>query len=205
MAFLAAAPALAAGFGAGAAATGAGLTGVAALGTGVSGAAGLFGFSTSTLLQGAGTALSGFSTITQYLTAQKVAEENAKRAAESARIEAERAQIEQQDQDFVARLAAGAEIAAQAGSGFALDSPSFAFARKQTQIISRTNSERLREDSSLVIRNIFSGAADALTAAGQARRAGLLSVAETGLNLGSVFVNEGTTVAKRKLQSLGIV
>lgn len=202
MTFLLPAAASLAGAGAGAAATGVGVSSALALGSGISGLGTLAGFNISSLLGGASTALSGLGSIQSALYAQALAKENARRAEESARIEADRGQLAQQDADYLARIALGEEIAQQAASGFDLSSPSYATARKRNQIVARTNAERIREDSELTVRNLLSGASDALSAAQQARSSALFAGLGTLFNFGSTFITDGTTTTRRKLQSL---
>lgn len=211
MTFLAALPALlgaagpAAGAAVGAAAAGAGVSSALAVGTGISGLGVLGGLNISTILGGTGALISGIGGVQSALYAKRVAEENAKRAAESAKIESDRGQIAQQDADYLARIALGAQLVEQAASGFDISSPSLLGARKRNEIVARTNAERIRADSALTVRNLLTGAADSLSTANQARSAALFSGFSTLLNFGSTALTEGTTTSRRKLQSLRIV
>lgn len=122
---------------------------------------------------------------------QEIAEENARRASNDA-------QLEQIDASQDAAREIGALIAEQSASGISLSSGSSLLRRRDLQEYAQRDSQRIREQGNVNIRNFKQQAADFASEREVAKAS--RSNAFTGglLNIGSSYIGGATAVRKAK-------
>ena len=170
------------------------------LGT-LAGGAALGGTALSTALSVGGTVIGGIG----KMQAGNYQSAILSRQAEAERRNAERVQfagqITQQEQDVAAAAQIGAETAQMAGSGFALNSASFARRAALTKILARRDALRIRNDADVQAQNLKANAAtlDANAASAKANWTDWLSM---GLNAGSDLITGASMVNRNKAQQI---